>query len=694
MSSNSEAKHWRTGVDIGGTFTDVVFLDDETGDLQISKVPSTPDDYSVGVDSGLRSVSEDLKHIEFFTHGTTVGINALLQDDLGNMGLVTTDGFRDVLELGRSNRIDVYDSLYSMPKPLIPRKLRKEVTERIDRWGNILTPLDELEINNVLQEFKDENVDGIAVCLLNAYANPAHEEKIREVIQANSNLLVCISSEITREYREYERTSTTVINLGIMPATKKYLMMLEEKLSSRGLQGDLHIMQSNGGLMKTREAMNKPVYTIQSTLAGGVSGMLQLCEVCDRRNLIGADMGGTSFDVEIVTNGKAETIPFYKIYTSKSGRDGYPVMTPTLDVHSIGAGGGSVVWVDDVGQLHVGPRSAGAEPGPACYGRGGNEPTVTDANLLLGRLNPHYLLGGEMELSHAFAENSFKEVAVQLGMELTELAYGVIQIAVKRMATAMRSTMLRKGLDPRDFTLVALGGCGPMHASHIAEELGIPEIIVPTSPGNFSAWGMLMADLRHDFVQTNVQSISKVDLNEIQQILNKMESEGRKLLQQEGVIDNDHQFQRSLDVRYVGQEHALNLEVPSTEISKKDLVDLEGRFDKKHQETYLHSAPEEPKEVVNIRVTAIGRVKKPKLKQLDLDGKQVESAQRPVFFEGEGFLDCPIYQRETLSGEKRYLGPAVIEETTSTSVILPHQEVTVDKFGNLLISIREDNLLR
>jgi len=688
MASQQGSRQWKTGVDIGGTFTDVVFLNDKTGELVLSKVPSTPDDYSIGVNTGLNAVGESLGSINFFTHGTTVGVNALLQDDLCKMGVVTTKGFRDVLEIGRSNRIDVYDSLYSMPKPLVPRKLRKEVTERIDRRGEVLEPLDEDEVLRVVREFEKEGVEGIAVCLINSYANPIHEDRIKDIIQSHSSVLVCVSSDITREYREYERTSTTVINLGVMPAMKRYLTALQRKLASRELHTDLHIMQSNGGLMKAREAINRPVYTIRSSLAGGMSGMLRLSEACGRTNLVGADMGGTSFDAEIVAEGKAETIPFFKISTPKSGRDGYPVMTPTLDVHSIGAGGGSIVWIDNVGQLHVGPRSAGADPGPVCYGKGGKEPTVTDANLLLGRLNPHYLLGGEMKVHYSLAEESFKEVANRLGMKVTDLAYGVVKIAVKLMATAIRNTMLRKGLDPRDFTLVAFGGCGPMHAAHIAEELSIPEIIVPTSPGNFSAWGMLMADLRHDFVQTYVISFKELNVEDIESVFSHMEEEGGRRLQEEDIPEEERAFVRSLDVRYVGQEHALNLPILNQEISRSSLVELGHRFDQKHKETYLHSAPEEPKEVANIRVTAIGRVKKPRLKELGKAGEKTEYAERSVYFDEEGFVKCPIYERSALSNGHSFCGPIIVQETTSTTMVLPSQEMMVDKFGNLVITFQ------
>lgn len=694
MLENLKTEKRRLAVDIGGTFTDAVLLDTRSGELFIEKVPSTSEDYSMGVMASTTKIEGGLGGVGFFTHGTTVGTNALIQGQLCKMGLITTKGFRDILELGRSNRVNMYDPLYSMPKPLVPRKYRREVNERIDREGKVIQPLDEKEVIRVVKELEGSGVEGIVVCLINAYANPIHEEKIKEIINKTTVLLVCISSEVTREYREYEKTSTAVINLGIMPVMREYLAHLKEKLIKEVPEIRLHIMQSNGGLLRIEEAEVRPVYTIQSTLSGGISGILELSRLTGEENLIGADMGGTSFDVELVSGGRAEIIPFFKIKTLSSGTDGYPVMTPTLDVHSIGAGGGSIAWLDEGGDLHVGPQSAGANPGPACYGKGGKEPTVTDANLLLGRLNPDSFLGGEMKIHPPLAKQALEKLANKIGIGTVELAHGIIEIATKNMAATIRNMLLRKGLDPREFSLVAFGGGGPMHAGYIAEELDIPQIIIVNSPGNFSAWGMLMADLRYDFVQTNIKLIGQVNLDYLTDTFRAMEEEGEKGLREGKVPREDMEFFRSLDLRYAGQERALNLPIPGGEITRKELERIEKKFDQLHERTYLHSAPDEPKEILNIRVAVTGKVRKPPLKEIETATKKaVAKEKRQVYFKGEGYIDCPIYQREELSAGDSFQEPLIIEEKTSTTVLLPGYQLEVDKYAHLIMrSFRKGSL--
>lgn len=680
----------RIGVDIGGTFTDAVCLDEDTGEVRISKVASTPQDYSQGVLESIRLLMEDMAAVTFVTHGTTVGVNALLQGRLVPMGLITTEGFRDVLEIGRSNRVEMYDPYYTMPRPLVPRYLRLEVRERIDSRGNVLIPIDEEEIVRVVQQLKQSGVEGIAVCLLNSYVNPQHEQRVRSVIsELFPEALISVSSEITREYREYERTSTTVINLGIMRDMARYLTSLEEAFRRLGYRHSLFIMQSNGGMMISGLAKSRPVFTIQSTLAGGIIGMETLSRVLGEPNLVGADMGGTSFDVELVIGGEAKTISSFKIKTPTSGADGYPVMTPTLDVRSIGAGGGSVAWVDEGGGLHVGPQSMGAYPGPACYGMGGDQPTVTDANVVLGRLNPQYLLGGRMRLQPELAHRAIAELAARFRMEEADMAAGILDIVCNNMGGAIRTMTLRRGLDPREFTLVAFGGAGPLHAAQLAENLGIRRVLVVNAPGNFSAWGMLMAPVKHDYVQTFVVPLKEVDLVDLNSRFADLERQGREQLQAEGVDEERTTCLRVLDVRYMGQEHTIPIPVRNGRLGEEDRSDIAERFDQAHESIYLHSAPEEPKEIVNLRVTVLGKLHEPRLVEIPSGGTvppaTARVARRQVYFVDTGFVETDIFDRSRLLAGNRLRGPAVIEEETSTTVLPPGWGLTVDRFGHLLM---------
>jgi N-methylhydantoinase A len=682
----------RIGVDIGGTFTDAVYLDEETGLHFPSKVSSTPEDYAVGVLNSIRMLLEDMRNVTFVTHGTTVGVNSLLQGRLIPMGLITSRGFRDVLELGRSNRVNSYDPFYAMPRPLVPRYLRMEVDERIDCDGNVLTPLDEVQARGIVRALAGHNVKGIAVCLLNSYANPVHENMLRAIISEEfPQILLSISSGITREYREYERTSTTVINLGIMKDMSHYLTSLETSLRDLGYGHNLFIMQSNGGMMGSGLAKCAPVYTIQSTLAGGIIGIETLSRVLGEPNMIGADMGGTSFDVELVINGEAKTIPSFKIQTPTSGGDGYPVMTPTLDVHSIGAGGGSVAWVDEGGGLHVGPQSMGPSPGPACYGLGGDQPTVTDANVVLGRLNPHHLLGGGMRLVPEASHAVIGQLARRFFMGEPELASGILKIVCNNMAGAIRTMTLRRGLDPREFTLVAFGGAGPLHAAQLADNLGIERVLVVNAPGNFSAWGMLMAPVKHDFVQTCVTPLNEADLANLNSHFVHLEESGRRQLLDEGVKEDQISCTRVLDVRYSGQEHTIPIIIGGEAVTRAACSEIASRFDEEHQRIYLHSAPGEAKQVVSLRVTMIGKMHKPSLLEIEQGGpnppQNAALPGRKTYFETTGFVDSPVYDRARLKAGSVIDGPAVIEEVTSTTLVPPNWRVRVDRFGHLIMTI-------
>jgi len=686
----SQTINRRIGVDVGGTFTDTVYLDEETGELRIAKASSTPANYSDGILNSVDKIKDTLDDVQFFSHGTTVGVNALLEDDLADMGLLTTEGFKDVLEIGRSNRTNMYDPFYEKPTPLIPRRVRLEVPERIGTDGEIVTKLDEEAVRDRLDELEEQGVDGVVVTLLNAYANPAHEQRIGEIIENEyPELHVTLSSDISREYREYERTSTATINMGIMPVMTAYLDTLEEAFADLGYDEELYIMQSNGGIMTTESAKGIPVNTLKSSLSGGVAGLLTLSKVLGRDNIIGADMGGTSFDIELILDGEARTRPSYKIETPKSGDDGYPIKTPTLDVHSIGSGGGSIAWTDEGGGLHVGPESAGADPGPICYGRGGTKPTVTDAHVVLGRLNPDHLLGGDLELQAQSAHEAFDAFGDELGLDAVEAASGVLEIANTTMARSIRTNILRKGGDPRDFTYVAFGGAGPAHAVEIASQIDIPEVVITNSPGNFSAWGILTTDVKHDYVRTFVSPVTETSPRDLESMFGDLKAEGEDQLATEGIEPDSQEFLRSVGMRYVGQEHTLNIPVPNGGLEEADLSMITDRFDEAHEQQYRHSAPEEPKEIVTVQLTAKGMIESPDLPGVDVGDVSVpESAvidERDVYFEDTGFVDTEIIDRAELQANNELSGPTIIEETTSTTVLPPSFEASVNEFGHIIV---------
>ncbi|MFP4051349.1 MAG: hydantoinase/oxoprolinase family protein [Thermoplasmata archaeon] len=686
----------RVGVDVGGTFTDTVFLNEKTGELSISKSSSTPENYSKGVLNSIKKITDDLSNIQFFSHGTTVGVNALIEDNLCDMGLITTEGFRDVLEIGRGNRSNMYDPCYKKPEPMIPRRARLEVPERISGSGEIIKPLDEKEVRESIKKLNDMDVDGVVVALINSYANPEHEERIGEIINEEyPDLFVSLSSDISREYREYERTSTAVINLGIIPVVDEYLTTLEKELKKMNLKEQLYIMQSNGGIMSADVAKQVPVKTIKSSLAGGVAGLLALSKELEKENIIGVDMGGTSCDIELIYDGESHTRPSYKVETPTSGDDGYPIMTPTLDVHSIGAGGGSIAWVDEGGGLHVGPKSAGAEPGPICYGLGGTDPTITDADVILGRLNPEFLLGGDLSIEKDLAKKAYKDLGEKLGLSPIEAASGVIEIANKNMARSIRTNVLRKGLDPREFSIAAFGGAGPTHVIEIASQFEIPEVYIVNSPGNFSAWGMLTTDIKHDYVQTYVKPVSKVDIKELEELFSILRDKGEKRLEEEEIPEKNRIFKLSVDMRYIGQEHTLNIELPSNKLSQETLEKTTEKFDEEHERQYKHSAPEEPKEIVSIRVTTLGLVESPELPETELGDKnppkEAIKSSRDVYFDDVGFVETKVFERSNLQSGNEIEGPAIIEETTSTTVIPPKYKADITRHGHIHIPMRGDN---
>ena len=677
---------YRIATDVGGTFTDAVLLDEETGEVRFEKVPTTPRDFAKGTIDAVDRFGVQLEKCVFLAHGTTVAINALIEGKGAKTGLITTKGFRDVTEIGRSNRTEMYDPLYRKPRPLVDRYLRLEVDERIRYDGSILTALAEEDVNQAVAKFRESEVGSVAVCLMNSYANPVHEIRIGEIVMKNSpNVSVSLSHMITREYREYERTSTTILNAHVMPVVERYLESIEQKLTAREFSEDLLIMQSNGGTMTCSTARTQPIGMIESGPAGGVIGAAILGKMLGHDNIVSYDMGGTTAKSGLIEGGAPRVTMDYKV-------GGYPLRIPVVDLMEIGAGGGSIAWIDSAGALHVGPKSAGADPGPAAYGAGGTEPTVTDADLLLGRLNSEYFLGGQMKVFPDLARKALERVADFFKKDVIESAYGIVTIVNANMSALLRAMTIRRGYDPRELVAVAFGGAGPMHVAALAKELGISKIVVPKVPGNFSAWGMLVTNIRHDFVQTFVKPVADADVDELDQAYGSLERNGMAILRKEKVKESNIHFLRAIDIRYLGQEHTLTIPLMSDNVAEQDKQSICNRFDELHEKTYRHSAPQEPKEIVNLRITAIGVLSKPKLGKIGSGPRRPSEdafkGTRPVYFERENdFVKCPTYERDRLLSGNIIEGPAVIEEPTSTTLVHPGQTLTVDTYGDLLINV-------
>ncbi|MCH8093040.1 MAG: hydantoinase/oxoprolinase family protein [Chloroflexi bacterium] len=676
----------RLAIDVGGTFIDFVLLDESTGGVTSEKELSLVHELSDRIFAGMERLEISPADLDMITHGSTVVINTILQERGGKIGLITTRGFRDVLELGRGSRPEVYNLLYKPPKPLVPRYLRTEVPERLNHQGSIVIPLDEKATRKVVERLKAREVDGIAVCFLHAYANPSHERRVREIIhEVYPEAQVSISSDITGEFREFERTSTVVLNTYVMPRMRAYVSDLEARLTDSGFRGALNMIRSTGGMVSYREAQEMPIRTLESGPAGGVIGALALGSQIGQPNLIASDVGGTSFDVALIQDGR----PFEKSETYINKR---PVLQPTIDIVSIGAGGGSIAWLDEAGGFRVGPRSAEADPGPACFGKGGTEPTVTDAHLLLGRINPKFFLGQRMKLDVTTAEQAVREkIAEPLGLSIQEAAYGITHLADTNMVNAIRQVTIERGHDPRDFSLLCYGGGGGLFAGSLATELEIQTAIIPTNPAVFSAWGILNSDYREDVVRTNVIPLSEISVDRLLQMFEELAELGAGQLEKSGIPTAAVKYARVVDMRYEGQEHAVRVPVPSdAELKKEGMKALQERFDFLHEQAYAHASPGTPTELVNLRLTASVESKKPLMLEIESgsgDGSSALKATRKVYFKNaDGEVDCPIYDRGKLGAGDRFEGPAVIEEWNSTVVVNPGQQLHVDAYGNLMIS--------
>lgn len=679
----------RVATDVGGTFTDLVYYDEGTGRFGSAKANTTAPDYERGVLDTVDKSGLNASTIKYFAHGTTVVINALTERKGVKTGLITTRGFRDVLEIARGNRPDLFNFYFTKPKPFVPRHLRMEITERMDYRGKEVTPVALEELRPIVEHFKAQGVKAIAICLLHAYANPAHERQAADEFKRLwPDAAVIASHEITREWREYERSNTTVLSAYIHPIANSYLTSLERELRGKGTEAPLYIMQSNGGVATMQAARRNPITMVESGPVSGVLGAIILGNVIGEQNIITLDIGGTTAKCSLVERGQPRVTTEYRIEWSRTN-PGYPIKTPVIDIVEIGNGGGSIAWLDEAGSLHVGPESAGAVPGPAAYGRGGTAPTTTDANLITGRIDPEYFLGGEITPDMDNVRRAFGELAARLESPVDDVARGVIRIANANMVNALKLVSLNRGHDPRDFTLVAFGGGGGMHAAPLAAELNIPEIVIPINPAVFSAWGMLLSDLRRDYIRTRVTRLDSASPADVNALFAELEKQAAREFAVDGVEDDRLVLQRFADMRYLGQEHTVRVPFPSGTVDAETFRVATDRFHETHEREYTYRLTSLV-ELVNYHVVAFGLVPKPELAKLVATGRRPADAmrgKRSVDFDTHGIHNTAIYERNRLEPRMKIDGPAIVEEPATTIVVFPGEQAEVDDYGNLRIHL-------
>lgn len=680
----------RVGVDSGGTFTDVCMFDETRGEIHVWKVSSTPQDPSLGIAGGIeQGVAEVARaagrpvEVVYFGHGTTVATNALIVGRGAQTGLITTRGFRDVLELRRQKRDSLYDIQTEKPKLLAARDKRLEVSERVLFDGRILTPLDEEEVRAAARRLKAEGISSVAVCFLFSFVEPAHEKRVKEILQEEMpGAFVSISHEVAPEFREYERFSTTVVNAYLGPIMKSYLSRLQPRLAEIGIAAHPHLTQSNGGVISSEVAQNFPARTVLSGPAAGVIGALAVGRLAGFDNIITFDMGGTSTDVSLIDRGRPQM-------SNDAVVHGYPLKLPMLDIHTVGAGGGSIAHIDAGGLLKVGPRSAAADPGPVCYGRGNEEPTVTDANVVLQVLNPTHLLNGRMQIDQARAKAAIGRLAERLGLGLMETAQGIISVVIANMAKAIRVISVERGYDPRDYVMLGFGGAGPIHAARLARELDIPRLVIPKYPGIMCALGLLLTDLRTNLSLTRLLPLGEDGIAGIEAGFAGLEERAEEWFAQEEISAARRSLIRSIDMRYGGQGYELTVPCPAGRIDAAAIARLREDFERAHRQVYGYIAAEEPVQVTTLRIEAVGLVPKADLKAHPAAAGTSDAAitgRREVWLpEAGGFTSCPIYERERLGPGHRVAGPAVIDQMDSTTLVLPGQAATVDAYLNLIV---------
>lgn len=684
----------RIAVDIGGTFTDMACFDEASGEISFGKALSTHGHLHEGIQNTLDGAGVDLAHGYLFLHGSTIAINTLLERNGANTALLITEGFRDIYEIGRVNRPDAYNLFFSKHVPLVPRSQRHEVSERLRADGSLHKPLDEEGVRDLARRLRHERIEAVAVLLLHSYRNPDHERRVKAILQEEMpGAFVTASHELSQEYREFERVSTAVANAYVGPRVSAYLGELETHLEEKGFRGDFYAVQSTGGLFPLEHARRDCVRMLESGPAAGVIGAQAICAQLGLPDSIAFDMGGTTAKAGVISEGRPLT-------TGSALIGGYekalPIQIPMMDIFEVGTGGGSIARIELGSSLRVGPRSAGSMPGPVCYGRGGTEPTVTDANLILGRLDEHNFLGGEMPLYLDRARQAMEEkVATPLGLDATRAADGILRIAVTQMSHAVKAVTTERGLDAGSFTMVVYGGAGPLHASAIAREIGIRKVLIPYAPGYFSAYGMLFSDLRYDYVRSVFRRLAGLSFDEIEAIYKEMEDEGRAAIGASQIRPEEIVFERAADMRYVGQEHAVTVDLPHVYFEAKDRVAIKNHFDEVHTVRYGTAAPKEPADIVSLRVTVMGRMRKPPRNEVAIGQATPEAtalrAHKPVFFRSAGdYVSTAVYKRDLLKSGNVIPGPALIEEHASTTVVQPGDHLQVDAFGNLQISIGSD----
>ena len=680
----------RIAVDIGGTFTDLAAFDETTGALHFGKALSTHGDLVRGIEDTLHGAQVEAKDAYLFLHGSTIAINTLLERTGAQTALLITEGFRDIYEIGRVNRPDAYNLFFTKHVPLIRRSLRFEVPERLLADGSVHKALDEAAVRSLARSLQGRGVEAVAILLLHSYRNPAHEIRVKQIVlEELPDAFVSASHELSQEYREFERVSTVAANAYVGPRVAAYLGELESHLAEAGFRGSFYAVQSTGGLFPISHARRDCVRMLESGPAAGVIGAQAICAQMGLGDAIAFDMGGTTAKAGVISNG----LPLTTGSALVGGYDkALPIQIPMIDIFEVGTGGGSIARIGEGNSLRVGPQSAGSMPGPAAYGRGGTAPTVTDANLLLGRLDENNFLGGEMPLDKHAARAAMASIAAPLGLDEVTMADGILRIAVTAMSHAVKAVTTERGLDAGAFTMVVYGGAGPLHASAIAREIGIRRVLIPFSPGHFSAYGMLFSDLRYDYVRSCFRRLDDVTFEELEAIYAEMEREGRAAIAESAVKPSEVRIARAADMRYVGQEHAVTVDLPTDFFTRQDRHAIKAHFDGVHAVRYGTSAPQEPADLVSLRMTVTGLMQKPEPRQVPEGSAEPDRDAtlrvKPVYFRGnDGFSPTPVYARTRLRRHNAIAGPALIEEHASTTVLAPGDHLVVDAFGNLVIEI-------
>ncbi len=669
----------RLAVDTGGTFTDIVYIDDDTMKIMVDKVSTTPRDLGQGVLEAIRKIKVNMSEVMLFIHGTTAGLNTIAQRTGARVGLITTGGFTDILEMTRSSRKEIYNYLWKKPQPLVPRYLRRGVSERTSYVGEILESLDEEETKEIIEKLKEDGVESIAVCLLHSYANPENERRIGEIIsKVWPEVSVSLSHQVAREVGENIRTNTTIISAYMGKTVAGYISRLSENLKQMGFVGQLLVL-GPGGVLGIEAAREKPLYSLASGPVGGAAGAAHLARLCGIKNLVTMDVGGTSFDVSVIKDG-------VNLERHESELMGYPVLMAGIEIQSIGAGGGSIARVDAAGLLTVGPESAGANPGPMAYGWGGEEPTVTDAALVNGLINPDYFVGGEIRIDIDLAKKGVNDIAGKLGLSLHEAADGILAVARNNMTTATTEILIGQGYDPRDFTIMGYGGGGGIFVGNIAKDMSISRVIIPPGPGVFSARGILTMNLVHNYTRAYARSLDKMDIRELEDIYRDMEENALEILTAEGMSENAIEFNRSLDMGYEGQHYYIETPVPEGELKEDAGKEIGSSFERLHEIRYGHRVAA-PLATTNVRLKAIGNIRDVPVAEIK-QGKEIPPGAvkpgRKIYLDG-GFVDARIYERAGLTCGKTIAGPAIVEEPFHTTVVIPGQTLELDRLGNLII---------